>query len=153
VRPGDAVMKLTALGYRFELEGVKVRWRWEGLGTPDPGKVRPLLKVVKAHKGEVHFFLHCYCQKCGGIVFVGDECFLCDWVPQVRQQPLEPERGEKMNICGDCGHFLPSQLNPLQGFGRCALESLSKQPGAYPSRTACHHFEMVVGDGTLRLAQ
>ena len=84
MRPGEAVMKLTALGYRFELQGGKVRWQWEGPGTPDPGMVRPLLDVVKAHKDEVQFFLRCYCPRCGGVCFISDlegrsRCMGCEW--------------------------------------------------------------------------
>ncbi len=38
-------------------------------GAPDPDKVRPLLNLVKAHEGEVLFFLKCYSSKCGCICF------------------------------------------------------------------------------------
>ncbi|MFZ5449948.1 MAG: hypothetical protein ACOZFS_15055 [Thermodesulfobacteriota bacterium] len=47
MKPGEAVMKLTALGYRFEAAGERLRWRFEGQGKPDPGQVRPLLQLVK----------------------------------------------------------------------------------------------------------
>jgi hypothetical protein len=67
---------------------------------------------------------------------------------------VEPESGEKVNICGGCVHFLSAQLNPAQGFGRCAVERLSKRIGAYPGKTACPHFEATAGEAlTLRLAQ
>jgi len=153
MKPGQAVMVLTRQGFRFRLDGDGVKVKFEGQDKPNPDRVASLLDLVRQHKDEVRQFLRCYCPNCGGVVFVGDECFLCDWLPQVRQQTMEPEKGEKMNICGECGHFLPSRLNPPQGFGRCALERLSKRPGAYPGRTACLHFEGVVGDDTLRLAQ
>ncbi|MFZ5450898.1 MAG: hypothetical protein ACOZF2_03335, partial [Thermodesulfobacteriota bacterium] len=38
MKPGEAVMKLTALGYRFEVTGERLRWRFAGQGQPDPGK-------------------------------------------------------------------------------------------------------------------
>jgi hypothetical protein len=136
MKPGEVVVRLAAMGYRFELRGDKVRYEWQGPGAPDPGTVRPLLETVKAHKDEVREFLRCYCPKCGGIVFVSNDCFLCDW------RPRTPDAGATGgSLCGGCGHFIPSRLNPAQGFGRCGLAKLSKRPGAYPGRAACGHFE------------
>jgi hypothetical protein len=59
--PIEAVRKLSNLGYRFELAGDRLRYRYEGPGKPDPDTVRPLLEVVKANKPEVVNFLRCYC--------------------------------------------------------------------------------------------
>lgn len=80
----EAVMKLTALGYRFEAAESRLRWRYDGPGPLDPGQVRPLLQLVKEHKEEVLFFLRCCCPRCGGIVFMPDLegqdlCAACDW--------------------------------------------------------------------------
>jgi len=151
VNTGHIVMKLTKLGFRFRLDGEEIKVRFEGDQITDSVQVRVLLEVVKTHKEEVREFLRCNCPKCGGIVFVGDECFICEWQPQAAhvQVPI-PEDGK---TCGSCGHFKTSRLNPTQGFGQCALAHLSKRPGAYPGKTACPHFEAAVGDGTLRLAQ
>ena len=102
MKPGEAVMKLTALGYRFEAAGERLRWRFEGQGQPDPGKVRPLLQLVKECRDEVLFFLRCYCPKCGGMMFIPDPegrdlCASCDWhlltelYPGLKERP----RGEQ----------------------------------------------------------
>lgn len=66
MKPGEAVMKLTALGYRFEAAGVRLRWRFEGQNQPDPRQVRPLLQMGKGCKEEALFFLQCFSSKCGG---------------------------------------------------------------------------------------
>ena len=148
---GHVVMKLAKLGFRFRLEGEEIKVRFEGGRIAESVQVRPLLKVVKTHKNEVREFLRCYCPKCGGIVFVGDECFICEWQPKAaRAQVPTPEDGK---TCGGCAHFKTSRLNPTQGFGQCALAHLSKRPGAYPGKRACPHFEATMGDGTLRLTQ
>jgi hypothetical protein len=149
----EAARKLAHLGYRFTVNGETIKARYEGPGQPDPAQVRPLLETVKAHKAEVLPFLRCHCLRCGGVVFVGNECFLCDWLPQGQREAQAQELQGEARTCGGCGHFLPSRLNPKQGFGQCVLAHLSKRPGAYPGKTACPHFEATVGDGTLRLAQ
>jgi hypothetical protein len=84
MKPGEAVMQLTSLGYRFEVTGERLHWRFAGPGQPDPGQVRPLLQLVKECKDEVLFFLRCYCPKCGGTMFIPDLeghdlCAVCDW--------------------------------------------------------------------------
>jgi ribosomal protein S27AE len=152
--PGiKAIRKLANMGYRFQVNGAIIRACYEGHGDPDSDQVCPLLDLIRAHKEEVLYFLKCHCPRCGSVVFVGDLCFLCDWIPQARSQDKDTEKGQGAFSCGKCGHFLPSRLNPSQGFGRCALERFSKRPGAYPDRTACPHFEVAVGEDTLRLAQ
>jgi hypothetical protein len=52
-----AVIELSKLGYRFELAGDRLRYRYEGAGDPDLATVRPLLEAVKAHKPEVLAYL------------------------------------------------------------------------------------------------
>jgi hypothetical protein len=52
-----AIRKLTAMGYRPQLEGESIRLRYEGPDDPDPAQVRPLLALVKEHKPEVLAFL------------------------------------------------------------------------------------------------
>jgi ribosomal protein S27AE len=84
MKPGEAVMKLMALGYRFEVTGERLHWRFEGQGQPEPVQVRPLLQMVKECRDEVLFFLRCYCPRCGGAMFIPDPdgrdlCARCDW--------------------------------------------------------------------------
>jgi hypothetical protein len=144
-------MKLAKLGFRFRLDGEEIKLRFEGGQIADLVQVQVLLEVLRTHKDEVREFLRCYCPKCGGIVFVEDECFICEWQPkEAHAQVFTPEDGK---TCGGCAHFRTSRVNPTQGFGQCALAHLSKRPGAYRKKTACPHFEAAVGDGTLRLAQ
>lgn len=154
--PGiSAARRLACLGYRFKVQGETIVAEYHGPGQPDPAQVLPLLETVKAHKPMVIPFLRCHCPKCGGVVFVRDECFLCDWKPrairEAQAQAPGPQGGAP--TCGGCAHFLPSRLNPAQGFGRCALAHLSKRPGAYPGKAACPRFEAPVGEESLRLAQ
>ena len=141
MRPGEAVMKLTALGYRLEVEGDKVRWRWGGPGSPDPDMARPLLQMVIDYKDEVHYFLRSYCPRCGGVLFVGDLCFLCDWHPQAVAQKMGQGDETAQARCGECAHFNHSPVNPAHGFGCCALAHLSKRAGAYPGKQSCSQFE------------
>lgn len=53
----QAIQTLTKLGYKAWVEGEAVRLKYEGPDDPDPGQVRPLLDVVKAHKKEVLEYL------------------------------------------------------------------------------------------------
>jgi len=149
-----AVKRLTALGYRFMVNGGIIKAKYEGPSRPDPAQVRPLLALVKEHKPAVVDFLRYYCPRCGGVVFVGNECFLCDWRPWAIREASQAQ-GPQVNAptCGGCAHFIPSRLNPAQGFGRCALVHLSKRPGAFPGKVACPRFEPPVGEDSLRLAQ
>ena len=86
-----AVQKLTALGYRFQVEGDALRYEWQGIGKPDPAKVRPLLALVKEHKAEVLAYL---------------------------SRPVPPER---VLTCYDCGNFQPAvnSPNPAHAWGHC----------------------------------
>jgi len=83
MRPGEAVIELSRMGFKFEVADGKVRYRYEGPGEPDPGQAVPLLEVVKAHRDEVAFFLKCHCPRCGGVVFGTFEgksrCLACYW--------------------------------------------------------------------------
>lgn len=56
MKPGDAVMELSRLGFRFRVDGEIVKVRFEGPGKPDPAKAQPLLDLLKAHKEEVREF-------------------------------------------------------------------------------------------------
>jgi hypothetical protein len=49
----EAVKHLAGLGYRFEIVGSKLRYRFVGSGNPDPERVMPLLEVVKTNKEKV----------------------------------------------------------------------------------------------------
>jgi len=88
--PIGAVRKLTDLGYRFELAGDRLRYRYEGPDTPDPGTVRPLLATVREHKPDVLAYLS------------------------------KPAPRERVLTCADCPHFEANQgPNPREGWGRC----------------------------------
>jgi len=79
------------MGFKFEVAGGKVRYRYEGLDDPDPFQTLPLLRVVKAHKDEVMVFL------------AGRGC----------QAPSK--------TCYECPDFRPGQNspNPTQAWGYC----------------------------------
>jgi len=151
VSTGQVVMELVKLGFRFRLEGEEIKVRFERGQIADSVQVRAMLEMIKSRKDEVREFLRCFCPKCGGIVFVGDECFICEWQPKGAHAQIPTSEGG--HTCGGCAHFQNSLMNPAQGFGQCVLAHLSRRPGAYPGKMACPHFEAVVGDGTLRLAQ
>ena len=91
--PGiEAVRKLGHLGYRFTVKGETIKAKYEGDGDPDPGQVRPLLNVVKAHKPVVVDFLRCFCPRCGGCCFAPDYerrplCLACDWETLIELYP------------------------------------------------------------------
>lgn len=86
----EAVKKLSSLGYRFELAGDRLRYRYEGQGDPDLAKVKPLLEVVKAKKPDVLAYLS------------------------------KPAARECVLICADCPQFQAnSGPNPSQGWGKC----------------------------------
>lgn len=86
MRPGEAIIKLSRMGFKFEVADGKVRYRYEGHGEPDPGQVVPLLEVLKAHRDGVAFFLKCHCSRCGGVVFGTfdgeSQCLACYWESQ-----------------------------------------------------------------------
>lgn len=50
-----------------------------------------------------------------------------------------------LSVCRTCQHFLPSHLNPRQGFGRCKIAENSGRPGAYPGKPACKCFVKKLG--------
>jgi len=84
MRPGDAVLELTRLGFRLRLDGGVVKVKFEGEQTPDPAVVAHLVALLKAHKSGVADFLRCYCPQCGGCCFApgyeGERlCLVCDW--------------------------------------------------------------------------
>jgi hypothetical protein len=92
MRPGDAVMELNRLGFRFRLVGETVKVRFEGEQLPDKAAVSRLLDLVRQHKDDVRFFLRCYCPRCGGCCFVPDYegrglCLACDWAALVELYP------------------------------------------------------------------
>jgi hypothetical protein len=84
MRPGEAVIELSRIGFRFRLDGEAVKVRFEGEQAPDPAMVSPLLSLVRQRKEDVRFFLKCYCPSCGGCCFIPDNdgkslCLKCDW--------------------------------------------------------------------------
>jgi hypothetical protein len=154
MKPGDAVLELSRLGFRFRLVGEAIKMRFEGEGRPDPQYVAPLVDLVRQNKDEVRYFLKNYCPRCGGVIFVINECFICSWMPGVLREEAQTQAALGTALtCGGCAHFIPGRLNPTQGFGRCALAHLSKRPGAFPGKAACAHFEAPAGEDSLRLAQ
>jgi hypothetical protein len=91
MRPGDAVMELSKIGFRFRLDGEAVKVRFEGKQTLDPEAVSPLLDLVRQHKEEVRFFLKCHCPRCGGVLFGTingvSRCMGCYWEEQALLYP------------------------------------------------------------------
>jgi hypothetical protein len=87
----EAVKKLSSLGYRFELAGDRLRYRYEGQGEPNPDTVKPLLETVKAHKPDVLAYL---------------------------SQPAPPEH---ILTCADCGFHKYQGPNPVHGWGLCSF--------------------------------
>jgi ribosomal protein S27AE len=84
MRPGEAVMKLTRMGFRFRLESEAVKFRFEGGPPADSAMVSLLLALLRQHKDEVRYFLRSYCPRCGGVVSCPDYerrpmCLACDW--------------------------------------------------------------------------
>ena len=84
MRPENAVMELSKIGFRFRLDGEAVKVRFEGKQAPDPAAVSPLLALVSQHKEDVRYFLKSYCPRCGGCFFAPDYegrplCMACDW--------------------------------------------------------------------------
>lgn len=114
-----AVQKLTAMGYRFQIEGDALRYEWHGSGKPDANEVKPLFGVIKEHKREVLSYLTALvtCRACDHSQ-VGDGWAMCqgepwDGIPgqapdlqhpcpgfQARTKPLPPP--EKILSCQDC---------------------------------------------------
>lgn len=90
--PIEAVRKLTELGYRFELAGDRLRYRYEGPCEPDLNLVRPLLERVKANKPDV-------------LAYLG-----------------KPAMSERILTCADCGFHQYSGPNPAHGWGHCTLK-------------------------------
>ena len=97
-----AVQKLSDLGYRFQVVGDTLLFKWEGLGKPDPSQVRPLLALVKEHKPEVLAYL---------------------------SRPTSPER---ILTCFECNHFRSAvnSPNPTQAFGLCKKLDRGRYGGA-----------------------
>ncbi|AEB08421.1 30S ribosomal protein S27ae [Desulfobacca acetoxidans] len=87
MKPGAAIMKLTAMGFRFKMNGDKIRYDWCGKGKPDMEAVAPLFEAIKAERDAAILFLRVYCPRCGGCVFYSDHtgeqhCAKCeppDW--------------------------------------------------------------------------
>lgn len=92
MRPGEAVMELSRIGFRFRLDGEAVKVRFEGKQTPDPATVSPLLDLVRQYKDDVRFFLKCHCPRCGGVATCPDYegrplCLVCDLGELVKLYP------------------------------------------------------------------
>lgn len=92
MRPGDAVMELTRMGFSFRLDNEAVKVRFEGKQTPDPVVVSRLFDLVRQHRDEVRYFLRSYCPRCGGVVFCPDYqgrviCMACNWGKLVEIYP------------------------------------------------------------------
>lgn len=74
MKPGEAIVQLVRLGYRFEVAGGRIRYQYKGAGKPDPGLVRHLLGVLKTNKDEAVKYL-AKAQNTGDIPSCND----CPW--------------------------------------------------------------------------
>jgi hypothetical protein len=84
MKPGEAVMKLSRIGFRFRLDGEAVKVSFVGEQPQDPEAASPLLDLMRQHKSGVADFLRCHCPRCGGCCFIPDYegrslCMACDW--------------------------------------------------------------------------
>ena len=91
MKPIEAIRKLTYLGYRFELAGDRLRYRYEGQGEPDRDTVRPMLETIRANKPDVLVYL---------------------------SKPVMPEH---ILTCADCSFHKYQGPNPAHGWGRCTF--------------------------------
>jgi hypothetical protein len=93
--PGiDAVSKLTRLGFDFEVNGDRIRYRYEGPGEPDPDMVPQLLETMRAYKPDVLAYLS------------------------------KSALPEQVLTCADCGFHQYSGPNPRQGWGHCTFKKM-----------------------------
>ena len=69
MQPGEAIIQLSRMGFRFRLDGEAVRVRFEGQDRPNPHRVTTLLDLLRQKKEEVREFLRCHCPRCGGVVY------------------------------------------------------------------------------------
>jgi hypothetical protein len=48
MNPGiEAILKLSSIGFAFEVSGDRLRYRYQGSGEPDLDMMQPLLVLVK----------------------------------------------------------------------------------------------------------
>jgi hypothetical protein len=69
VRPGEAILRLSKLGYHVMLAGEKIKVKFQGEIKPDPAQVTPLLEAIREDRQEAILFLRSYCPRCGGCFF------------------------------------------------------------------------------------
>jgi len=124
--PGvEAARRLAHMGYRFTLDGDKIKAKYEGPGDPDPDQVAPLIELLREHKDEVRRYLS-----------------------QAQTGGAAASTLERMLTCHDCGHFRPAvSPNPTQAWGRC----LDRGKGRYGCAMPCDRFSMQETPTTGRL--
>lgn len=57
MNPALILTKLAKLGYRFEVVGNRLCYRFTGPGEPDSTRALPLLEALRTHKAEVLVWL------------------------------------------------------------------------------------------------
>jgi hypothetical protein len=120
--PGiEALRKLVHLGYRFTVTGETIKAKYDGSGQPDPGQVRPLLSLVKAHKLEAIDYL-------------------------VRK----PQAPERILTCFECGHFQPAvnSPNPTQAWGHCGKRDRGRYGVAMACDALMEYEAGFIGEGS-----
>ena len=83
----SAIKSLINLGFRFSVDGDKLRYQFSGDGEP-PEAAADLLEIVRQRKNEAIFLLRHLCGDCGGMVFWtaldgSRHCLSCD--------PVDPD--------------------------------------------------------------
>jgi hypothetical protein len=109
MNPGiEAILKLSSIGFAFEVSGDRLRYRYQGSGEPDLDMMQPLLVLVKEHKPKVLAYL---------------------------SRPIPPDRAL---TCYDCGHFRPAvnSPNPTQAWGSCQKRNKGRYGGAMACEVA-----------------
>ncbi len=92
MRPAEAVMELSRIGFRFRLDGEAVKVRSAAERPSDLAVVAPLVDLVKRNKDKVRHFLKSYSPRCGGAASCRDYeaqplCLNCDWDELIRLSP------------------------------------------------------------------
>jgi len=83
MRPETAILRLSRLGYRIEVCGDKVQYKYDGLGQPDLAQVRVLLDSLRTNKREV-----LKCLKAQGKTLLCNSCPWCQDNPWTRNPDL-----------------------------------------------------------------
>ncbi len=141
-----AVKKLRQLGYRFQAQGRRMRYEWQGQGKPDPAEVIPLLDVVRQHREEVKELLALVsCQTCNHAQ-VGQGWAIC------QREPWDGIKGQAPDYFHKCENFTPrtKPLPPPKEIRLCAeCPWYQQNPWThYPEFPAwcAYHFDHLTAD-------